>query len=328
MSAGLRPSSPRRGYALLAALWLVVALATLGAAAALAAREALAAASNRTALVRASWRVQGCAERVRATLDAVLAAEQAHPGGVFERWRALDRAFDEAAPAPTWHPCTVQLQPVGARVDLNALDPVAFDALLRAIAIPAPRADSLARALDAWRAGTQAGTAPAPVGTVAATRGLEPRALVAVGELGDVPGFDSATVVAVSEVADVEPGRISLAHASAPVLASLPGFGPEVIAAVLDRRARGLSVDLADLAANVSRLAASDLRGAAGQLARRATLDPDAWLLSVTSDGDRSAAPSLVAPSSTPPSRVRARLVLRIARAGVRVVVMRRRSAW
>ncbi len=65
-----------RGFALLAVLWLVAALAALAMAGTAAARVAGAATMNRVVLARARWAAEGCLAAVRATLDSVVRANQ------------------------------------------------------------------------------------------------------------------------------------------------------------------------------------------------------------------------------------------------------------
>lgn len=342
-------ASSRRGYALLAALWLVVALATVGTAAALAARQTVAASHTRTALLRASWRAEGCAASALAALDGLLRAEQGRPGGVFERWRALDSALAEVGlgtdvavtlqpvawpDIPAWPGaairCTVRLEPAGARADLNALDHDRLRVLFRAVALPADRADALAAALVAWRHGevvdTLVGTDTGPTGAA--------RTLAAAQQLLEVPGFDSAVVAAVAPAADVEPGRLYLGRAPAAALATLPGFEAEVVARLLERRRVGAPVSLVGLAGEVSPPAARALMAPMGLLASRMTEDPDGWVLTATAVGsdpgswavdrssERPGAGHSAAPSPT------GTVELRVARAGWRVAVMRRRSWW
>ncbi|MDB4949022.1 MAG: hypothetical protein JWM27_1671, partial [Gemmatimonadetes bacterium] len=57
-----RRRDSRRGFALLAVLWILVGAAALGLAVALSGRSAVAAAQNRVDLARARWAAAGCAE--------------------------------------------------------------------------------------------------------------------------------------------------------------------------------------------------------------------------------------------------------------------------
>src|SRR5688572_14206189 len=82
---------PRRGFALLAVLWVMVSAAALGLTLSLAAREAVATARNRTAAARAMWRAEGCLERSRAAIADAIAG----PTFLYQRvegfvWLRLD----------------------------------------------------------------------------------------------------------------------------------------------------------------------------------------------------------------------------------------------
>jgi len=63
----------RRGYALLAVLWVLTFAAELGAGMRLSARDGALAVENRVRLTRAAWTAEGCVERARAAIDAALA---------------------------------------------------------------------------------------------------------------------------------------------------------------------------------------------------------------------------------------------------------------
>lgn len=65
-----------RGFALLAVLWLVAALAALGMAGTAAARVAGAVTMNRVALARARWAAEGCLATARVLLDSVVRANR------------------------------------------------------------------------------------------------------------------------------------------------------------------------------------------------------------------------------------------------------------
>lgn len=319
-----------------------MALATVGTATTLAARQMLAASGNRTALLQASWRAEGCVAYALATLDGLLRAEQGRPGGVFERWRALDSTLaavglgtDAAVvtgptpwPASTMWPgapirCIIRLDPAGGRADLNVLDLEELRTLFRAAGLPLDRADALAMTLDGWRRGEPVDTSArgpgAPVGGA--------RVLTALQQLLDVPGFDSAAVAALAPAADVEPGRLYLRRAPEAALATLPGVGGEIVARVLERRRLGAPVSLIALTGDVSPAAARDVMSHLGTLAGRVTEDPDAWVLTATAVGTD---PSSWAHDHQLVARAAptATVEVRLARAGWRVAVMRRRSSW
>ena len=82
----------RRGFALLAALWVTVALSAMALTGLLVARDVMNAAQNRIRLTRGRWRAEDCLERARSVIDDALSGEV---GG---SWESLDRIV-AAAPA-------------------------------------------------------------------------------------------------------------------------------------------------------------------------------------------------------------------------------------
>jgi hypothetical protein len=112
----------------------------------------------------------------------------------------------------------------------------------------------------------------------------------------------------------VEPGRVALAHASAPVLASLPGFTSEAVERVLELRARGERIpDILPFAALLSPFARDSVTAHYQTLLRLTTAEPDAWLATIRAiDG--------TAPSVT------ATIEARFVRAGRRVALVRRKG--
>ena len=126
-----------------------------------------------------------------------------------------------------------------------------------------------------------------------------------------VRGFEG--ISGLDSVLDVEPGRISVAHASAVVIGSLPGLDDEAIARITERRIRGLPVqDISELADQLSPDAGRRMLARYSDLSRFATVEPDAWILVAR------------ATRGTPPVTVV--IEARIARAGERAAIVRQRS--
>ena len=124
-------------------------------------------------------------------------------------------------------------------------------------------------------------------------------------------GFE--TLGGLDSVLDVEPGRVSLAHASPTVIGALPGLGDEAIARITERRVRGLSVDdMSVLAGQLSPDAGRRMLARYSDLTRFATTEPDAWI--VVSRATLGAPPVTVV------------IEARIARAGDRAAIVRLRS--
>src|SRR3712207_133644 len=80
------PVRRRRGFVLLAVLWLLTGLASLGLVLSLAGREAVGTTSNRMGLARARWVAEGCVEVTRAVMGEALN----EPAQAAAAWRAFD----------------------------------------------------------------------------------------------------------------------------------------------------------------------------------------------------------------------------------------------
>ena len=303
----------RDGFALLAVLWVIVGLTTLSLAASLTTRNALSAARNRTELTRARWAANDCLERARAAMATALLAPEIEDRRGLSGWSALDGAVG-SSPLVTSAHCDVRLRAVGSRIDINHADAEMIGALLGRLGIAAPRQDSMVDALLDWR---DADDVPRPLGAerawYAAHRRFAPRNgfFGSVREISRVRGFE--TLGGLDSVLDVEPGRVSLAHASPTVIGALPGLGDEAIARIIERRARGLTLDdMSALAGQLSPAAGRRMLARYSDLSHYATTEPDAWILEAR------------ATRGAPP--VTAVIEARIARAGDRAAIVRLRS--
>jgi general secretion pathway protein K len=302
----------RGGFALVSVLWILVGVSALALAAGLAARDAVSAARNRADLAAAAWLAEGCVERVRAAADEALAAEL-RGGRDPSAWRNLDRVVAES-PLLAGAPCTAELHPAGAALDVNAAPAESLRRLLLAVGQTAAAADSLVDALADWR---DADDVPRPLGAERGwyeARGLRPPRdgpLADVRELRWVRGWDA--VPGVETLLTTEPGRISVNHAPPQVLASLPGFTPEVVSRIEEMRMRGAQVrELGALAGELTPSARDAFHRHYAELAGLATVDPEAWI--VRGRG------AVGAPEAV------AVLEVRLAGAGDRAAVVRRRS--
>jgi type II secretory pathway pseudopilin PulG len=300
----------RQGFALMVVLWVMVGIGILALAVALAGRNALATASNRTALTSARWRAEGCAERVRAASNAALT--EVHPDAVIAVWDSLDRVI-ATSPLMTNTSCTIISRAVGSALDINTADATELSRLFAALHIGPARADSLTDALLDWR---DADTLPRPLGAerswyIAAHR-LVPRdsAFADIRELLLVRGFEHFGDTL--NVFGTEIGRLALAHAPLPVLASLPGFTVEALTRVSDLRAHHQRLpELIALSATLPKDARETLIAHYAELTRGTTPEPEGWIVTVS------------VKEGTP--QVTSTLELYLARAGTRVAVLRRR---
>ncbi len=115
----------RRGFALLAVLWLITALSVLGAAALAVARTGAATTRNRVLLARAGWAREACAE--------ILLARYAD--------RLTTRSVDSVdLGRGTW--CRASVEDPGAKLNVNVADKDALVGVLRALS-PQPSAVSV-----------------------------------------------------------------------------------------------------------------------------------------------------------------------------------------
>lgn len=300
----------RRGFALVAVLWILMSVAAIGSVLTMSARESVATAQNRIDLLRAAWRAEACAEAARSVIEAALAGDNSGIGTA-PVWTRLSRI---ASQSPLLTGCSLSLRPAGTTIDVNSADSTRLRAVLLAAGQSADAADSLVDALLDWR---DADHRSRPRGAedewYAAQRRPAPRdgPFESPDELALVRGFDRIT--GVDTLLGVEDERIYLDGAPLAVLASLPGIDAEAIAFVADSRMRGSPIrDLTSLAAALSPKARQDLLTHYPELVQLTTSTPDAWTITSRASAG---APPLVAT-----------LELRLVRAGRRAAIVRRRS--
>jgi type II secretory pathway component PulK len=229
----------RRGFALLAVLWVIVSAGLVAGAALATARLGSSASRNRILLLRSRWAREACAE--------VLLARYAQD----PRARRLD-TLDLGGGA--W--CRAEAHDPDSRLDLNLASP----AMLRA----ALGDDSLADALLDWR---DADDSPRPFGAEAqwyeraGRRSPRNGSLASARELALVRGFDRLERSRRDSLVTVlGTGRVNLGVASEDLYRALPGIGDEAHRALLAGRRSGTPVrSLDELAALVSPRARAEL---------------------------------------------------------------------
>lgn len=298
----------RRGFALIAILWLIVAMAAIGVDDTASARSSLETTQNRMNIARATWHAEGCGEVVRATADAtvgdtLIAASAA--------WDTLDRALQRVrAEFPN---CLIAARAAGDRLDVNDAGGDALTAAFVAAGVDEDNADSLADALLDWRdsdtlprlRGAEAGWYRTHGRVAPTNRPFEDEAQIRL-----VRGFENAD--SLIALLGVEPGKIVLDRAPLPVIASLPGMTAETVGHIAELRWRGEPVgDVAGLGVSLSADARAKLTGAYPQLVRLIANEPDAWVVRIAST------------SGTPPVRIVEEL--RLVRAARRTGVTRAR---
>lgn len=281
MNTRHRSPRSRRGFALIAILWLVVAMAALGLDDSASMRDSLATTQNRMNITRAAWHAEACGEVARAVVDAELADTI---GPVALAWERLDGAL--AAVRWRQHGCTVGARASGDRLDVNTASGNALRAAFAFTGIGVDRADSLANALLDWR---DTDSIPRAGGAERAwysrTRRIGPsnHDFQSDDEIQLVRGFESDDSPAA--LLGVDPGRIVLSRAPLAVVASLPGMTAEAIARIAELRSLGKPVnDINALSAGLSGDARATLVSAYPELLRLTTSEPDAWMVEISAD--------------------------------------------
>lgn len=274
----------RGGFAMLSVLWVLALAGGLALGAAGEGRVALDAARNRIAVERGAWAARGCLAILRARLDAsYLGTREGEPRALW--WRTLDRAVTEARRPDDG--CTLAVEPLGVRVDVNSAVRSSLIALLRATG-PAASAEARAAAILDWRdpdddaraGGTESAWYRAQGQPLPRNAPFE-----SAEELRFVRGFSDDTNAML--YLGTELSRISLFHASGPVLATLPGVSPEVVRHILTlRRDPARIATLHELVGTAPAPLRPALLAAFAELSLRATLEPDGWRLVATAQSE------------------------------------------
>lgn len=260
----------RRGFALLTVLWVITILGlTVGVTMRIAAAGS-GSSRNRIGLARSGWAREACLE--------ILLARFANDIST----RRVD-TVDLGRGA--W--CRAALGDTEARMDVNLASPEALGMLVGK--------DSLVDALLDWRdTDDVARPAGAEAGWYRAAGRRFPRngPIADVAELRLVRGFsDSVTASLAALLTARGTGRLALNSAPTRLLATLPGFGPEVLEVAARRRQSGEPIQsINQLAALLSAQARETLLAHYGELSRLATTEASGFT-AVLEGGVRGAAP-------------------------------------
>lgn len=283
----------RRGFALFTVLWLIAALSVVTATVLTTARLGGWVTANRIALRRGRWAADGCLEIFlgRLTTDSRLSPLDSVDLG-----------------NGTW--CRLRLDDPESRLNLNTASDAAVTALLGS--------DTLAAAVLDWR---DSDNVARPGGAERAWYALQGRPLprngplASVEELRLVRGFDSVMVAGAAILFTVQgPGHVNVNAASAPVLATLPGFTPFVVDAVMQHRSDGERYsDLDALVYGVPLSARTDLLAHYAELRQAVVFAPE--LLVAQVEGHAPESPAV------------AREVVTLVPAGNRLAVVRQ-EVW
>lgn len=255
----------RRGFALLAVLWLTAALSVIAGSALAVARTGLEASRNRIVLEREAWAREACIELLLGRWAGMDAA-----WGTAERIHRLEPQLDSVDLGEgLW--CSVRLDDPSARLNLNSAD---RDQLLTLLG-----SDSLADAILDWRDGDQVVRAHGVEGNwYRAHRRVEPgnRPFASVDELHLVHGFEHADADWLSaRLTVLGQGPINLNAAKPEVIQAALRPPEEVLALINRRRAVGLTISsLDELLSLASPIARRDLSARYQELMLRVSFAP------------------------------------------------------
>jgi general secretion pathway protein K len=276
-----------RGFALLAALWLLVAFSVASLALSAGARRWRLAAANRVEWLRAQAAANAGIEQLRQRLAARL--EPTVPAPI-DPWHGADSLLRDTLDFGDVR-SLIRAQDVGAALNLNRASEDELRRLFVALRVDAGAADRLAQAIADWR----------DPDDLHRMRGAERDAYVAAGasvlprngpfqsiaELLDVRGMTSTLYAQVRPYLTLfGSGQININVADRPVLLTLPGFGEEAVAVVFRyRRSRRTIGILQDLERELPPPARRELAAALPQLLGRTITETkeievasEAWL--------------------------------------------------
>lgn len=297
-------TSSDRGFALLTALWALVLVGALAGAYLAASRDTVLVSDNRNAELHATLAARAGLERAHNALERlqVLGTEMSARLDPAERvrlarvWNHLDSSFAAVANGCLGDACyDVRVRDLGALLNVNLASEAQLRSLFLAAGADYRRADVAAQSIADW----------IDADDLHRGRGAERPYYVSIGsaylprnapvpdvrELAAVRAVDGEILEAALAYLTVEgKGRVNLNAAPEPVLAALPGFGPEVVHAVMEARRRGTPLaNVFEVSLLLGPYARSRLQEHFAELASLAAFEPEE--IEVTSSGRRSAHP-------------------------------------
>lgn len=278
---------PKGGFALLVVLWVIAGAAVLSAALTLVGRNGVNAARNRILAERSWWRAQDCFARAHAAMDDVLGANL-DPSANALAWQSLGTlAMADILTPPD---CAVVIEAAGTRLDVNAADSAQLVAAFSAIGASGAPENLAAAVLDWCDPDDSSRAGGAECDWYQASDRLCPRngPLADVMEMHRIRGLEE--VGGLENTFSVQAGRIAINSAPAAVLATIPGFTDEAIARVLQQRDAGTPVsDIVVFASSLTPPSAAAIAANYPDIVRKATVDPDAWIISSFAENGRPA---------------------------------------
>ena len=279
--------SDRRGFALLAALWLLVAFSIAGLALSASGRARRLAAANLSEATTAQAAAAGGLDQLRQRL--ALRLDMA-AGSTLDPWHGVDSVMPDTL-ALGVERVIVRAHDTGVALNLNRADDEELRRLFIALRVDAGEADRLAQAIADWRDPDdfhRARGAERDAYLAAGARTL-PRngPFQSVAELLGVRGMTAALFERVRpQLTLLGSGQINVNLADRPVLLALPGMTEEAVAVLLRYRRQNRTVGLiADLQRDLSPAARRELAAALPTLLARTTTETrevevssEAWL--------------------------------------------------
>lgn len=238
----------RKGFALVAALWLLVALSALGLEFSMSARDRRLAAINSVDASRALAAADAGMEVTRARLEAQLrqpigTSSRLQRSGIedpLDPWRYTERARIDTARLGVER-YTVTVRDAGATVNINTATEDELRRLFTALRMDAGRADGLAQLIADWRDADDAHRVRGAERDQYLRAGSpflpENRPFRSVSELRRVLDLTESDYFLVSPFLGVRgSGRVNLRTAGRAVLMTLPGISEEAVAVILRLR--------------------------------------------------------------------------------------------
>lgn len=270
-----------RGFALLMALWILVALSVVGMELAVRARDGRRSTANARESARALAAADAGISHVRALMERRLrygvAGSTAGDGApAFDPWTELATVLPDSQEI-AGAAYRVRLRDAGSALHLNRCTEDELRRLLTALRVDAGEADRIAQAAMDWRDADDLhrGRGAERDAYLREGAAVLPRnaPFLTVGELRHVRGVTPGIfALARPYLTVMGTGRVNLNSAPAPVLLALPGMGDEAVALVLRRQRAGLPFgSVADLGPQLSPGARASFQAEYARLAARTT---------------------------------------------------------
>lgn len=244
------PSAPRRGFALLSALWLMMMLSGLGLHIALSARSSRLAAANRIESARTRAGADAGVQHAKARLAAQL--QLMDDAGVTDRLGLLDIAYlipDTIDFGDVRY--IVRLRDAGSRININLATVGTLRGLMTALRLDAGLSDRIAQAIVDWRdsddlshpRGAERDDYLRRQAPLLPTNGpfAHPDELRDVREVSETVYATLRPFITIAGSGLINPNT-----ADRPVLLSVPGFSPAIVGEIERLRESGVLFTTAD----------------------------------------------------------------------------------